>query len=133
MLLKNEFPHRNTTQMWLIVPFRHLTDISRLNPGDKTEIFDLFSRCIANNEIVGGGVMWRFGHPRLNVGTIEHAHVNVIVPTPGQEYRPPFAKNASEHAEDYQRMLGFRDELMTRGGVAWLGSVQGILETQPAV
>lgn len=129
MLMPNKFPHRNTKQMWLLVPIRHVTDLARLTSADWTNIGSLLKVC----GIRSGGIMFRFGDPHLNVGTIEHLHINLIEPVCGKEFRPPFAKEMLEHATDYQRMLGFRNELLKKGGRPWLFSETGISETQIAV
>jgi len=136
MVLGNEFPHKNTAQMWLIVPRRHLSDPSELNGQDWRDIGGCFAVCRTDLGITDGGVMFRFGDPRFNVGSVEHLHLNVIEPICGKEYRPPFAKNMEEHAQDYQRLLGFRNELSKRADIlssgTWLFSKTGIETTQPA-
>lgn len=126
-LLKNEFPHKATRQMWLIVPRQHISHPDQLTPKHWTTIGEILSATGVDN----GGVMWRFGHPRYNVGSIEHFHINVIEPICGREYRPPFAKDLPEHVEDFTRALGFQAELETKGGEKWLFSAEGIEETQP--
>lgn len=131
IVLENEFPHKNTKQMLLIVPHEHITNVTELSRHDWQEIGVLLQWCSIARNISGGGVMWRFGDPHYNVGTVEHLHINVIEPVCGKEYRAPFAKNMPEHAEDYQRMLGFCDELAAKGGAQWLFSNEGIKQTQP--
>jgi diadenosine tetraphosphate (Ap4A) HIT family hydrolase len=133
MLLKNEYPHRGTKQMWLIVPRRHVTQMEELEPRDWRAISELTKRCLKVGEIRGGGIMWRFGDPHQNAGTVAHMHINIVEPICGTEYRPPFAKEEAEHAKDYVRMLGFRDQLLAKGGEAWLLSPAGIAATQPPV
>jgi len=132
-LIKNEFPHRNVLQMWLIVPSAHITGIRRLGPQDWISIGKLVTLCLGKHSISGGGIMARFGDPHLNAGTVEHLHFNIIEPVCGKEYRAPLAKQLAEHAEDYQRLLGFRDQLVERGGMEWLMSPAGIDETQPKI
>lgn len=133
MLLQNEYPHKGTESMWLIVPKRHLSSPIELVGDDWMEIGDLLTRCLHTPNMDGGGIMWRFGDPRFHAGTVEHLHINIIRPVPESEYRPPFAKTSAEHGTDYLRMLGFRDELTARGGTSWLFSPEGIAETQPKV
>jgi diadenosine tetraphosphate (Ap4A) HIT family hydrolase len=133
MLLRNEYPHRNTKQMWLIVPRHHIFHTNQIGAVDWVEIGNLFQWCLGQGKIQGGGVMFRFGEPRLNVGTVPHLHINIIEPIPGKEYRPPFAKKEPEHAEDYERMLDFLNQLIERGGRKWLFSPVGIEATQPKV
>lgn len=127
MLLSNEFPHKTTKQMWLIVPERHVVSRTELTSTDWATIGLLLNVC----GIESGGVMFRFGDPRLNAGTITHLHINVIEPICGSEFRPPFAKDISKHMTDYTRMIGFQQKLAERGGIVWLLSNEGIKETQP--
>jgi len=84
-------------------------------------------------DIASGGVIMRFGNPQLNAGTVEHLHVNLIVPGLGREYRPPLSKDPDEYTKDYARLLGFRAQLMERGYEQWLYSPAGIEETQPTI
>lgn len=130
MLLKNEFPHKNVQRMLLIIPKRHLTEIAELEPDDWVSIGRLIAVC----GIASGGVMFRFGDPRLNVGTVDHLHINIIEPICGKEYRPPLAKSVEEHREDYHRLLRFRQEFWTHKHPSeWLFSAEGIEATQPAL
>lgn len=133
LLLRNEFPHKRTKQMWLIVPCRHITQMAELEFRDWRAISQLMERCLKGQEIRGGGVMWRFGDPHLNAGTVEHLHINIIEPICGEEYRPPLAKTETEHAEDYARVLRFCEMLDAKGGESWLLSPEGIAATQPAL
>lgn len=127
MLLENEYPHKNTSRMLLIVPERHVTSVSDLNSQDWTAIGYLFVRA----GVPSGGAMFRFGDPHMNVGTIPHLHLNLVEPIPGKEYRPPFAKNTVEHKANYDRLSLHAEQLKSRGGVGWLFSADGIRETEP--
>ena len=128
MLIENEFPHKNVAKMLLVVPREHVTRL-RLSPVDWADLGLL----IEKSGIEDGGVMLRFGDPRLNVGTVEHLHFNIIEPICGKEYRAPFAKELAEHEQDYARTIGFQTELIRRGGLDWLFSEEGIAETQPKI
>ncbi len=131
MLIQNEFPHKGTRKMLLIVPIEHVRRLEDLADGDWAEIGLLLKACNMRFNIEGGGVMWRFGDPRFNAGTVEHLHLNVVEPKPGWEYRPPFAKKEDEHIEDYVRFLGHLDLLNSKGGSKWLFSQESIEATQP--
>lgn len=131
LLLENEFPHMSTAHMLLVVPKLHTTRFTDLADGDWPEIAQLLN--MATGLVGDGGIMWRFGDPKYHMGTVEHLHINVIRPTPGQEYRPPFAKSVTEHAEDYARLVKFCVTLFGRGGTEFLYSKAGIEETQPSV
>jgi len=133
LLIKNEFPHKNTRQMYLVIPRQHIVSLSELSTSDWLDLANLIEKCARQYHIEGGGIMWRFGDARFNAGTVEHLHINIIEPIPGKEYRPPFAKNEPEHSEDYARLTKFVAELGQKGGEEWLFSPQGIEETQPKV
>jgi diadenosine tetraphosphate (Ap4A) HIT family hydrolase len=128
ILLDNEFRNaRTVSQMLLIVPKRHVTTLSDLSPGDWKDVGALLDM----SGIENGGALMRFGDPHYHAGTIEHLHINVIEPVPGNELRLPLAKTEPDHKENYERLLGFRAQLADKGGKAWLFSDEGINETQP--
>lgn len=127
-LFENEFPHKATARMELIVPRRHVRSPAELRPDDWVEIGAL----VQMSQIKNGGLVMRFGDPRYHVGTIEHLHFNLIEPTPGVEYRPPLSKDVSELRKDFQRAFGFYDQLWEmEGDIEWLFSDEGIAQTQP--
>jgi diadenosine tetraphosphate (Ap4A) HIT family hydrolase len=130
MLIANEFPHSGIEAMYLIVPIRHLTDPAALKSTDWASLGRLFKFC-RHNFVPSGGMIMRFGDPARHAGTIEHLHMNVIAPIPGKEYRPPLAKDIAEIKDDFLRMIGFRDELVRRGGTEWLFSEDGLRATRP--
>lgn len=130
-LLENEFPNPNTERMLLITPVNHRCNPGTLTSDDWTEIGSLFEYCQEQLDIKSGGVVFRFGDPHQHAGTIAHMHINVIAPICGKEFRIPLAKHVTDHAENYRRLIGFRDELRGRGGADWLFSPEGIVETQP--
>lgn len=132
LLLKNEFPHKSTERMLLIVPKRHLTSPYELTGSDWGNVGKALSFCQHQLFMQGGGLLMRFGNSRLNVGTIEHLHMNVIEPMVGKEYRMLLAKNTEELQQDYERLVGFRDKMNSRPHpILWLFSEQGIAETEP--
>ena len=130
-LIENEFKRKDTKEMWLLVPLRHIVHTDDLTRDDWAAIGDLFTYCCGQNCLTGGGLVMRFGDPRYNAGTIEHLHINIITPIPGVEFRTPFAKTEKGHAENYLRLRGFIYDLNMRGGHSWLFSTDGIKETQP--
>lgn len=125
VLLRNEFPHKNTDSMWLIVPLRHLKDAAQLRSQDWVQVGMLFDRAIKAYRAVSGGFVMRYGHPNRHAGTIEHLHINLIAPRIGQEFRAALSKTEAERDVDYKRLLGFRDSLYERvheHGTGWLFS-----------
>lgn len=127
-LFENEFPHKATARMELIVPRRHVYSPAELRPDDWIEIGVL----VGMSRIKNGGLVMRFGDPRYHVGTIEHLHFNLIEPVPGKEYRAALAKSRDELMQDYERAESFETRL-DAWGVDWLFSEAGIGATQPKV
>jgi hypothetical protein len=129
-LYTNPFKHKATKNMWLLIPIKHIVLPSQIGVPETTEL----PRMFAESEKVcpSGGIMLRFGDPRQHVGTIAHLHINISEQNPGTEYRPPFAKNMSEHEEDYRRLGEYWSELAYAGGENWLFSPLGIQQTQPS-
>ena len=77
----NPVPGKKHQAIHLVIPHRHhITDIVQLNPNDGANLVKVFQWARLEFEIAGGGVMMRFGDPRLNAGTIRHLHVNIQVP-----------------------------------------------------
>ena len=135
MLLENEFPRTDTEQMLLIVPHRHVINVRDLNGSDWRSIGVLFDYYEIGGS-TGGGLLMRFGDPRNHAGTIDHLHLNVVRPLRESGCSLPLAKNVEGHyghKEDYERLHKFVSEIRDRGGVEWLFSDEGIVETQPSV
>ncbi len=132
ILLENEFP-RQDARMFLVVPRRHLTSDDNLGTDDWQDIGKLHRSCKSLYNIPGGGLLMRFGDPRDHAGTIQHLHMNVIQPTREGGCTLPLAKSREAHQEDYARLRDFVAQIEARGGVLWLFSEEGVLETQPPV
>ncbi len=130
MLLENEFKHTGTTEMWLILPKRHLVDAAELTVTDWLDFGELYRYC-REKLVPSGALVMRFGNPSMHAGTIPHLHANVIMPTCGIEYRAPFAKDLDWHEDDYRRMIEFLERIKKSGDEEWLLSEEGIRETQP--
>lgn len=132
-LLKNEFPRKDTSHMWLIIPERHVVSPQELTRRDWIGIGQMFDHCRKMLKMPGGGLIMRFGDPHYHAGTIEHLHLNMVEPLQNGNFRTPLAKTPEKHAEDYADLLKNIAELKRRGGEKWLLSVQGIEETQPKI
>lgn len=133
-LFTNEFPRADTECMLLITPNRHIDDPEELCGDDFQEIGSLFRKAISG--MPGVVLVARFGDPRDHAGTIEHLHFNVIRPTREGGCSLPVAKEVDGpfgHREDYARLHDFVERIDKRGGVDWLFSPEGVVETQPAV
>jgi len=114
----NDFPAKGTEVMFLLLPKEHLTNTTMLRPSDWMQMGELFQRL----SIRSGALVMRFGDPHFHSGSIPHLHMNVIVPTPSAEYRVPLSKPEEDRAENYARLIEYRDELQKRGRLKWLFS-----------
>lgn len=130
-LFTNEFPRADTECMLLIIPNRHVADPGELAGNDFHEMGTLFQKAIA--QMPGGALVERFGDPRDHAGTIEHLHFNIIQPKHEGGMSVPLAKTVGQHKIDYARLHDFVAKIDSRGGVKWMFSTEGIVETQPAV
>jgi len=129
-LLENEFKREGKNhEMWIIVPFEHITTVDELTSRDWESIGKLFGYC-TNRYCFSGGLVMRYGDPHYHAGTVEHLHANIITPVAGVDFPNPLAKDEAHHAKNYQRMLDFRDEVVEQGGIEWLFSEDGLRETQ---
>lgn len=118
-LKHNDFRLPNGVQaMMLIVPKRHLTDPRDLALSDWILIGQFFKRALV--DAPGGGLVMRFGDPVHHAGTVPHLHINVISPTGEEEFRTPLSKTRESRVENYARLLGFRKELIEKGGLSHL-------------
>lgn len=133
MLLQNEFPRSDTEQMLLVVPQRHIVEASDFSGSDWMHIGVLFELCCDSLGFPGCAMLMRSGDPRDHAGTIEHLHFNVIRPIREGGCTLPIAKHHSDHVTDFNRLKGFSVVIDMRGGMEWLFSRAGVLETQPAM
>lgn len=134
-LFSNEFPRDDTEKMLLIIPRRHLVDPMAISENDMRELFSLAREAIFLH-VPSGALVMRFGDPLYHAGTIPHLHANIIRPTPEGGCSLPIAKHVGGpygHVADYARTFDFVKQIDERGGVEWLFSTEGIIETQPPI
>lgn len=86
---------------------QHLTQLSDLTPEDGYHLFDIVQKFAQKDNLPGGGMLMRFGDPRLNAGTIRHLHLNIMVPNGKGEVRPPLRKTMEEVEEDMKKSVAF--------------------------
>ncbi len=113
-LKENDFPLDRQVMrlMHLIIPNRHLTDPADMQPSDWVVVGRIFQDALKKHGVRGGGLVLRFGDPRLHAGTIPHLHFNILSPTGEEEYRVPLSKDEESRKQNYARLLAFRDELL---------------------
>ena len=129
-LFTNEFPRDDVENMLLITPHRHVVDPRMLSENDMWDVGLLF-REVIHLHVPDGALVTRFGDPKYHAGTIPHLHANIIRPTPEGGCFLPVAKTFEEHRADYARTFDFVKQIDERGGVEWLFSTEGVVETHP--
>lgn len=114
---ENPFPAKNTVLHLVAAPIRHVSTEELPLVEDFTalgKIFnwakDRYQKCFQ-----GGGLLMRFGSPKLNAGTILHLHANIMVPDLKGEVRPPLAKEPADIERGIKRLWVFEN---MRSGVA---------------
>lgn len=126
-LKESDFPVKGTSKSLLIIPRRHLvTTEERLRREDGAAMIELLNWAIDHFNIPGGGLVLRFGGVNWHVGTVPHAHFNVLVPTGVDDCVATLGKPRGDRVENYKRLLTFRQELNERGGITWIFSPEGI-------
>lgn len=134
-IFANEFPRSDTERMLLIIPDHHIVRQGRATIHDFTKMGFLFQD-VVDSLIPDGVLVMRFGNPLYHAGTIPHLHANIIRPTPEGGCSLPIAKHVSGpygHMADYARLHDFVAQIEERGGMEWLFSTEGIVETQPPI
>jgi diadenosine tetraphosphate (Ap4A) HIT family hydrolase len=76
----NKYPYTGLQHHLLVIPHRHVENISEITPEESAEIFAIIQHTIEHFKIEGGGVLMRFGDPKFNNSSVPHAHLHIMVP-----------------------------------------------------
>jgi diadenosine tetraphosphate (Ap4A) HIT family hydrolase len=79
-ITKNSYPYQNTKYHFLIIPKKHLTDISELNSDDLKSIQYLIKFTNKNFKVGGGKLFLKFGEKKFSLSSIDHLHFHLIIP-----------------------------------------------------
>jgi len=89
LLTQNQWPYKNTKLHLLIIYKEHATSLGELKSEAGSEFFELAKWVEKKFEIPGGGLAMRFGDTRYSAGTVNHVHVQFLVPDiEGENYKP---------------------------------------------
>lgn len=80
MLTTNQWPYANTQLHLLAVYKPHATTLAELEPQAGAELIELLQWAEREFEVPGGGWAMRFGDTDYSAGTINHLHVQFLVP-----------------------------------------------------
>ena len=111
----------------------HMVSGGALGGNGWADIGSLFASYLEEFVWPAGAFVMRHGDPRDNAGTIEHLHINLTKAKREGGMSVPLAKTIEEHRVDYARLHEFAKKIDERGGMDWLFSREGIIETQPPV
>jgi diadenosine tetraphosphate (Ap4A) HIT family hydrolase len=94
---ENPFPLKHTSDHFVLAPRRHVTHIADLGNDDWRSIQAIVSG--TTQRLSGGALVFRFGDPRKNAGSVRHLHANVIVPDGTGRVQATLAKEPGEISE----------------------------------
>jgi len=101
---ENPFPAKHAEKHLTIAPSKHIVHPDQMTSDDYDLCMSLIMYAISSPDgigmgLPGGGVLWRWGDPERNAGSIRHMHINIIVPDGTGEVRPPLAKKPADVAK----------------------------------
>lgn len=80
LVTKNQWPYNHTKYHLLLIYKDHAVKLSELNDQAGTELFQLIKELEKEFAFEGGGLAMRFGDTDFSAGTVNHLHVQLIVP-----------------------------------------------------
>ena len=80
LLTPNQWPYEFTQHHFLAILKEHAEKLSEVPPEAGTELFEMIAWLEKEYQIPGGGVAMRFGDTNYSAGTVNHLHVQFIVP-----------------------------------------------------
>lgn len=79
MLKKNRYPYKNTKYHLILIPKKHVKNISELSDAAQREFLPFAARCAQKYKLKSYAVAMRSGDMRYNGGSIEHIHAHLVV------------------------------------------------------
>jgi diadenosine tetraphosphate (Ap4A) HIT family hydrolase len=76
---KNDFPYKNTKYHYLVIPKEHIKTVSELSDESKKEFLEVISFLEKKFKFKSYDIGIRSGDIRLNGGSVEHLHAQIIV------------------------------------------------------
>lgn len=77
----NPFPYSGTNSHIIIATINHITGLKELPPQALAEWAFAIKHLIEEYQLLGGGIVTRFGDNELNGGTLTHMHTHIQVPS----------------------------------------------------
>jgi diadenosine tetraphosphate (Ap4A) HIT family hydrolase len=80
LVTKNQWPYPHTKHHFLLIYKKHATSLQELDIEAGKELFALMQELAEKYQFEGGGLAMRFGDTDFSAGTVNHLHVQLIVP-----------------------------------------------------
>lgn len=80
LITPNQWPYDFTKVHLLAIYKKHATTLQELDPAAGKELFSMMAELEKEMKIPGGGIAMRFGDTNYSAGTVNHIHVQFLVP-----------------------------------------------------
>ena len=80
LVTKNQWPYKHTKHHFLLIYKKHVTKLAELTTEAGSELFKLVKELEQEYQFEGGGFSMRFGDTDFSAGTINHLHVQLVIP-----------------------------------------------------
>jgi len=80
LVTKNQWPYKHTKHHFLLIYKKHVTKLEELETEAGSELFDLVKELEKEYQFEGGGFSMRFGDTDFSAGTVNHLHVQLVIP-----------------------------------------------------
>lgn len=80
LVTRNQWPYKHTKHHFLLIYRKHVTKLEKLETAAGSELFDLVKELEQEYQFEGGGFSMRFGDTDFSAGTVNHLHVQLVVP-----------------------------------------------------
>lgn len=77
---KNQWPYKHTKHHLLLIYKKHAIKLAELDSAAGTELFSMIKELEKEFEFEGGGFAMRFGDTDFSAGTVNHLHVQLVIP-----------------------------------------------------
>ena len=80
LVTKNQWPYKHTKHHFLLIYRQHITKLEELETEAGSELFSLVQGLEKEYQFEGGGFAMRFGDTDFSAGTVNHLHVQLVIP-----------------------------------------------------
>ena len=80
LVTKNQWPYKHTKHHLLLIYKKHATRLAELETEAGNELFTLIKELEKEYAFEGGGFAMRFGDTDFSAGTVNHLHVQLVIP-----------------------------------------------------